>query len=594
MKLSDYVAGFLAKQGVRHVFVTSGGAAVHLIQSVEDTPGISYVCSQHEQANAMAADAYSRVTGGLGAAISTSGPGATNMLTGVCGAYYDSVPVIYIAGQVSTFRAKGDLGVRQMGFQETDTVDVFRPVTKYAVRIEDPKDIRYELEKACYLAKTGRPGPVLIDIPDNLQREQINHDELRAFIPELPSAGSGKIGGGELNHCIELLEKAKRPVVVLGWGVRLAKADREVSEFIDKLGFPVVPTWAVADILPAEHPLLVGTFGSHGTRYANFAVQNADLVLSVGARLDTRATGSPMTTFAREAKIIVVDIDGPELRKFGKFGMDTSLLINADAKEFLGKINPRISEITGQDLTDWLSRIAVWKRKYPICPPEFYEQEDVNPYVFVKTLSRESAEGDVIFVDTGCTLAWMMQAFDFKTDQRLYHDWNNTAMGWALPASIGACFALDKRPIICVTGDGSLQMNIQELATVIRHRLPIKIFLVNNRGYGMIQQTQEQWLEARYLASTIEGGLAFPDFIRVAEAYGFKTVIISRNQELSERIRSVLDYEGPVFCSVEIRPEHRVIPQAMFGRPNEDAEPLLNREEFLENMIVKPMEVSLS
>ncbi len=593
MKLSDYVAGFLEKQGVRHVFAISGGASVHLIHSIADTPGISYICPQHEQAGAMAADAYSRVTSNLGAAISTSGPGATNMITGVCCAYYDSIPVIYITGQVSTFRAKGDSGVRQLGFQETDTVEIYKPITKYGVQIDDPEKIRFELEKATYLAKSGRPGPVLIDIPDDLQRAEIDPDKLESFVPEQETTNLSQLYK-EVDRCIQLINEAKRPVLILGWGIHLAKAREEAKNLVSTLGFPVALTWAVMDMFPFKHPLAIGAFGSHGTRYGNFAVQNADLILVIGARLDTRGRGSPITTFAREAKKIIVDINLAELSKFKMLGMDVNVLIHSDVRDFFQAINQRINKISRQDISDWKRRIKEWKTKFPICPPEYYKQEKVNPYVFVKTLSKESAEGDVFVVDTGCTLAWMMQAFEFKSNQRLFHDFNNTAMGYALPASIGACFALNNKPIICVTGDGSLQMNIQELATIVRHRLLIKIFLMNNHGYGMIQQTQDQWLSSRYLASTVEGGLAFPDFVKVADAYGYRTVTINSNRELHTRIREVFDSDEPVFCNVEICPEHRVFPQAKFGRPIEDAEPLLDRREFLKNMIVKPAEVSLT
>lgn len=591
MKLSDYIADFLAKQGIRHVFAISGGASVHMIDSIAKHPGINYICPQHEQAGAMAADAYSRVTGNIGAAISTSGPGATNMITGVCCAYYDSVPVIYITGQVSTFRLKGDTGVRQMGFQETDTVEMFRPITKYAIRVDDPAKIRYEIEKACYLARSGRPGPVLLDIPDNLQREQINPDELESYIPE-PAIKDLSQLSRQVDRCVQLIGRAKKPVIILGWGIHLAKAEREARELIDQLGFPVAPTWAMLDILPFTHPLFVGGFGSHGTRYGNFTVQNADLVLSIGARLDTRAS-SPLATFAREAKKIVVDIDRNELNKFKVLGMETDMLIHANAGDFLRAINQRIVDISRQDISEWMRQIALWKKRYLICPPEYYEQEEVNPYVFVNALSKESAEGDVIFTDTGCTLAWMMQAFEFKENQRLFHDFNNTAMGYALPASIGACFALDGKPITCVTGDGALQMNLQELATVVRHQLPIKIFLINNCGYSMIQQTQDQWLNSMYYASTVEGGLAFPNFVKVAKAYNFKTVTITYNKELCKKIRKVFTIDGPVFCNVEISPKHRVIPQVKYGRPIEDSEPLLERSEFFQNMTVNPDKASL-
>ncbi len=590
MKLSDYVAKYLADQGIGHVFAISGGASLHLIHSIEDTPGIDFICPAHEQAGAMAADAYARVTRGLGVAVATSGPGATNMITGICCAYYDSVPVIYITGQVSTFRSKRDTGVRQVGFQETDIVDICKPITKYAVQVSDALKIKYELEKACYLAKSGRPGPVLLDIPDNLQREEIDPSTLESFVPPEEKQSTRDLGA-DIDRCVELIKSANRPVIILGWGVRLAGADEEAIKMAKLLGFPVAPTWAVADILPADDPLLIGTFGTHGIRHANFAVQNADMILAIGTRLDTKATGSPANTFARGAKKIVVDVDPNELNKFGRFGLGIDIPINADAKKFIKLVNQRIGTNNTRDVSDWLNKISDWKRRYPICPQKYYKEEDVNPYVFVKTLSKVAEEGESIFVDTGCTLAWMMQAFDFKKGQRLYHDWNNTAMGWALPASIGASFALKGKRVVCVTGDGSLQMNIQELATVIRHQLPIKIILIDNKGYSMIQQTQDQWLDAKYLASSIEGGLAFPDFAKVAEAYGFKIVTISKNKDLDAGLKETMDFDGPVFCTVKIDSEHRVIPQVKFGRPNEDTEPLLDRDEFIENMIVSPLKV---
>lgn len=593
MKLSDYVAQFLAGQGIKHVFAVSGGASLHLIHSVATTPGIHFVCPQHEQAGAMAADGYARATGGLGAAIATSGPGATNLITGICCSYYDSIPVLFLTGQVSTFRMKGKLGVRQVGFQETATVEMCRPITKYAAQVAEPSRIRYELEKACHLAQTGRPGPVLLDIPDNVQRAQIDPATLESFHPD-PVDDKTKNLQRAVGACLELFSGCKRPVVILGWGVRLAHAEVELLEFLQLTGFPMAPTWAVADFLPSDHPQAIGTFGTHGTRHANFAVQNADLILALGSRLDTKATGSPVATFAREAHKIVVDIDPNELEKFAHFGLRVDKLIAADVKNFLRELNPFLRRQVRPDLAPWLARIRDWKTKYPICPATYEDEHDVNPYVFAKRLSEVIRPGEHIMVDTGCAVAWMMQAFEFKKGQRLYHDCNNTAMGWALPASIGASFALPGKTIFCVSGDGSLQMNIQELATVVRHSLPIKIFLLNNHGYSMIQQTQDQWLESKYLASSVEGGLAFPDFARVAQAYGFPSVSVQTNQELPGALRQALNTSGPFFCNVEIRPEHRVIPQTKFGRPNEDPEPLLNRDEFLSNMIVKPLDVSLS
>lgn len=591
MKLSDYVAGFLARQGVRHAFAITGGASLHLIDSIARTPSIDYVCPQHEQAGAMAADAYARATGNLGCAIATSGPGATNLITGIICSWFDSVPVLYLTGQVTTFRLKGDTGVRQMGFQETDIVEMCRPVTKSSVMLRDWRKIRYELEKAVHVAKTGRPGPVLVDIPDDLQRMQIDEQDLEPFAsgpvePRLAPAAA------DLDRLIAYLNGARRPVIIAGWGIRLAGAEADAMTLFERLGVPVLPTWPMLDLFPATHPLLVGAFGTHGTRYGNFTVQNADLVLAIGARLDTREAGSPYSEFARAARKIVVDIDRAELRKLPAFGMNVEMLIHADAGEFVRALARRVGRRSTPDLAEWHARIHGWRERYPICAPAYYDQRDTNPYVFMQHLSEICPPGEPLALDTGCALAWTCQSFRFKERQRLFHAFNTTAMGYALPAAIGISFARGKGPVTCIAGDGSLQMNIQELATVIRHRLPIRILLINNHGYSMVQQTQEQWLDGRYAATTVESGLAFPDWVKVAEAYGFRTVSIERNDQIEARLGEVYAHAGPVFCNVEIDSRHRVIPQVKFGRPIEDCEPLLARPEFFENMIVEPAPVS--
>jgi len=593
MKLSDYVAKFIAGLGTRHVFAIQGGASAHLIHSLAQTPSITCVYHQHEQASAMAADAYSRVSENIGVAIATSGPGATNLITGCCCAYYDSIPVIYITGQVASFRSKADTGIRQLGFQETDTVEMFKYICKYAVFLEKPERIKYELQKALYLARSGRPGPVLIDIPDDFQRVDIEPENIESFVPE-----QKKIDNTELikqaKQCIELINRARRPVIILGWGTRLSGAEEELRCLLDILKIPVILTWAMMDFLPVNSPFLVGSFGLHGTRYGNFAVQNADFIFAIGSRLDTHLTGTPVTSFAREAKKVIVDVDITELNKFKKMGLDAELLINADAKKFIQILIDLKNRFNLPNILFWNNKIIDWKKKYPVCTSEYYEEENVNPYVFVRLLSRKLAGGEVIFVDTGCTIAWMLQAFEFKEGQRLFSAFNNTPMGYALPASTGASFALDKKTIICVTGDGGLQMNIQELVTVARHQLPVKIFLINNHAYGMIQQTQDQWFNSQYEGSSTEGGLAFPDFLRVAAAYGIKTFSINKNSELQGVIEKVIKYKGPVFCNVEIPSSHRVKPQVVFGRPIEDGEPLLPRDEFFKQMIVKPAEASLA
>lgn len=591
MKLSDYVAGFLARQGIRHVFAVTGGASLHLIDSVARTPGIDYICPQHEQGGAMAADGYARATGNLGCAIATSGPGATNLVTGIICSWFDSVPVLYLTGQVTTFRLKGGTGVRQMGFQETEIVEMCKPVTKYAVMVTDWTKIRYELEKAIHIAKSDRPGPVLVDVPDDLQRMDIDPSTLEAFDPG-PGSPKPSPATADLDTLVGYLRGATRPVAVLGWGIRLSGAEKDVVRLVERLGVPVLPTWPALDLMPSAHPLVIGAFGTHGTRYANYALQNADLVLAIGARLDTREAGSPYSDFARGAKKVVVDIDAAELGKLPTFGMPVDLAIRSDAGAFIRALLAREADLPRFDIPEWRGRIAEWKRKYPTCAPEYRQDRSINPYVFVEALAAAAAPGEQVVLDTGCALAWTCQAFQFKERQRLYHAFNTTAMGYALPAAIGVSFAFDRAPVTCVVGDGALQMNIQELATVVRHNLPIRIFLINNHGYSMVQQTQEQWLGGRYEATTVDGGLAFPDFVKVAEAYGLPTITIERNEQAADLIRQAYATDGPVFINVEIQPSHRVVPQVRFGRPIEDGEPLLPRKEFFENMIVDPTAAS--
>jgi acetolactate synthase-1/2/3 large subunit len=591
MKLAAYVAEFLAKQSIRHVFGITGGASLHLIHAVADRPDLRMICPHHEQAAAMAADSYARVTGNLGAAIATSGPGATNLITGICCAYYDSIPVLYLTGQVATFRAKGDTGVRQMGFQETNTLDICRSITKYAAAVSDPRRIRYELEKAVFMARTGRPGPVLLDIPDDVQRAEIDPMLLERFVPQTADH-SDDAWVGVLDACITAMRGAQRPVVVVGWGVRLAGAERELFSVLERLQFPVLPTWATADLFDRDHPLLVGTFGTHGTRHGNFTVQNSDLLLAIGTRLDTHETGSPPGSFARGARKIVVDIDAAELRKFSLNGMHVEYPVCADAKEFLLTLSKRLEGIVMPDNAMWKKQIASWRNQYRPLRPEYRAEKTVNPYVFVDSLSDATATGDIIVSDTGCAVAWMMQSFRFKPSQRFFHAFNNTPMGYALPASIGAALASQGQRVICIAGDGSLQMNVQELATLSHHRPDVKIFVMDNHGYSMIQQTQDQWLDSRYIGSSKEGGTSMPDFCRLAEAYGVPAVSIRQNSDIARVVREVLSANGPVLCDVDIPSTHRVIPQVKFGRPIEDPEPLLEREEFMRNMIVEALPVS--
>ncbi|MBR9705287.1 thiamine pyrophosphate-binding protein [Candidatus Pacearchaeota archaeon] len=583
MKLSDYVVKFLEKNGVEYAFGITGGAIIHIFDSLEKS-NINYICPQHEQAAAMAADAYHRITGKLGVAIATSGPGATNLLTGTCCSYFDSIPVLLITGQVPTSQLKNKSNSRQIGFQETDIVNTFKPTTKYAVMIKNPEDIRYELEKAVYLATHGRKGPVLVDIPDDIQRAEINPENIKSFVPEEKKLDLEKLEI-QINDSLKLIKESNRPVVILGAGVR--DHFNEVKTFIENLGFPVALTWAAMDLFPGDYYLSVRDFGVTASRVGNYVVQNADLIIALGTRLDTHEAGSNSSHFGREAKKIVVDLDNSELEKYQNMGMRTDVLINNDVIDFFNIINKKTIE--KNNIQEWSNKIKTWKEKYPICPKEYYNDLPINPYVFMDVLSKKSKEGDVIITDAGCNVTWTMQSYIVRKNQTLFSAYNHSPMGYSLPAAIGAAFAANKQ-IICIIGDGGIQMNIQELATIDKHKLPIKIFVMNNLGYGMIQQTQEMWLDSCYAASDFDHGLALPDLKKIANAYNIPTESINTHEELEDKMKKILETPGPMLIDVMINPKARIFPKLAFGKPIEDSEPVLSREEFNDNMVIKPLE----
>lgn len=582
MKLSDYVALFLKESGVRYVFAIQGGASAHLIDSIAKLEGIDYVCNQHEQASAMAADGYARTSGGLGCAIATSGPGATNLLTGCCCAYYDSIPVLYITGQVASFRLKGDKKIRQLGFQETDTVGIFSAVTKYSVLLQRPEDIRYELEKAVAIAFAGRMGPVLIDIPDDFQRAIIDVDMLRHYVPPAFTEGYKEV----FDVCLlrHLLQGAARPIIIAGWGIHLAHAEQEFMNFLGVVQFPVITTWAAIDLLDVNHLYRVGTIGINGSRYGNFAVQTADLIVVLGSRLDTHVAGTPLSRFAPRAKRIIVDIDSGELAKYKTLDFPVDMLIHSNLKLFFeNAVQALRKNFSKRDISSWWDIVKRWQQKYPITLSKQNLVLPIDPYFFIKCLSKAIPNDAVIFCDTGCSLVWMCQSFAVKKGQRLFSDFNNTSMGYALPASIGAAFAKKGR-IICITGDGGLQMNMQELATVMRHELDITLILFDNQGYGMIQRTQDMWFQSRYEGSDVEHGLAFPDFHKIIEDYGFSTVLIENNDTVETSLNELFCHSGPVCCIVKVPIKAPILPQLRGGSGLENMEPILSQGEVEKEM----------
>ena len=589
MKLSDYVIDFLVRRGVTHVFGISGGAAVHLFDSADRHPGMDYVCSQHEQSSAMSADGYARATGRLGVAITTSGPGATNLLTGVCCSFYDSVPTLMITGQVATHRLKGDRPVRQVGFQETDVVSIFASVTKYAHQISDPNSIRYHLEKAYYLAFEGRPGAVLIDLPDDLQRAEVDPDKMTGFEP--PVADEAPDLDRHLDNLLELLRSAKRPALILGAGLTTPRLGPELLELIKSLDMPVLQTWAGLDLLASDHPLRVGPFGVYGPRLGNFTVQNADFILCLGSRLSQNVTGGILNSFARAAKIVMVDASPGEMDKFDGRGIDIALRIVSRMDRFVPLLLRRLKVESIPPHHDWRSKIASWRKTLPDDRPGPAADDAgfVDAYDFVERLAAHAPDDEQIFIDTGGNLTWTCNGFRTKQGQKLISAWNNTPMGYALPAAIGAAAARESRGITCVIGDGGLVLCLGELSTLVAHGYRVRVILFNNHGHGIQKQTLETWLGGRYVGVHGASGLAFPDFAKVAEAMGLQTVTIDRSSAIDEALRHVYSGNGPVFCNVEINPSQKLYPVLKFGAPLESQLPSLDDRWIEQQMIIPPV-----
>jgi acetolactate synthase I/II/III large subunit len=595
MKLSDYVMQVIAEHGVKHVFMLPGGGAMHLNESLGQRDDIEYVCNLHEQAAAIAAEAYAKVTNRMSALMVTTGPGGTNALTGVASAWLDSMPVLVLSGQVKRADLKKDSGVRILGVQEIDIVSIVDSITKYAVTIEDPSTIRYHLEKAIHLANSGRRGPVWIDIPLDVQAAQVDPSELPGFVP--PVEASDDRLQAQVGELLDLLGSAERPVIVAGNGIRAAGAVEEFHQALETLGTPVLTTWLGIDLLSEAHPLFAGRPGSIAPRGANYALQNSDLLLVIGARLDMALTGYAHDKLARAAVKVMVDIDEAEIRK-----MKTTvhLPVVADAGAFLRELNRQLGETTIPRYDAWVARCQDWKRRYPIVQPEYREQlAGVSTYCLSEAISAELGPDDIVASgSSGAGIELFLLAFQAKEHQRVLHSRGLGAMGFGLPASIGACLGAGRQPTICVEGDGSFHMNAQELETIRRLQLPIKVFVINNNGYASIRTSQEIYFQ-HLVAADSTSGLSLPDVKGLAKAYGLPSTAITSQQDLRQQIRVVLDMDGPVVCEVLAPPEEVRAPRlstmqrpdgSMVSKPLEDLWPFLDRDEFLSNMIIPPLD----
>ena len=597
IKLSDYIAKYLADYGVRHVFMITGGGAMHLNDSIGRCKDIEYICNHHEQACAMAAEGYARTSGKIAVVVVTSGPGGTNTLTGVIGQWLDSIPVLYISGQVkqeTTIESCRHLGLRQIGDQEINITDIVRPVTKFSTVIKNPLDVKRLIDRAIYIATHGRPGPVWLDIPLDIQGAMVDENAMPQYNM---SEDKIKFDKNDIRlkvlQTIEFLKKAERPVFLAGHGIRIAGAQSLFLEIVEKMGIPVVSSFNGFDLIQTNYPLFVGRIGTVGNRAGNFAIQNSDLLLCVGSRNNIRQVSYNWNTFARAAKKIIVDIDVAELRKPT---IKPDIAIHADAKDFLEEFKLQVEREKLPQWKDWRQWCIERKTRYPVVLPGYKRAKDfVNPYYFIEVLSECMENNTVAVAGNGTACVTLFQAGIVKNGQRIFWNSGCASMGYDLPAAIGACFASNKKNVICLAGDGSLQMNIQELQTVVHHMLPIKLFVLNNRGYISIKQTQDAFFDSRYVGCDDSCGVSFPEITKIAAAYGLPTDKIDRHNDMKEKIQNILKARGPLVCEVLLIPDYKFSPKLsserkpdgrIISKPLEDMYPFLDREEFKSNMLI--------
>jgi acetolactate synthase-1/2/3 large subunit len=582
MKLSDYVIDFTARQGVNHVFEFIGGAITHLIDSIHHREDMECISVHHEQTGAFAAEAYARINGRLGLAMATSGPGALNMVTGIGSCWFDSVPCLFITGQVNTYEYKFDRPVRQIGFQETDIVSVVKPLTKYAVLVTEAESIRYHLEKAVWLAQSGRPGPVLLDIPMNIQRAQIDPDTLAGFLGSAEHAALATVPGIDpdaVRQVAAMIATAQRPVILAGGGVRTAQGTDELQSLVELTGIPVVATLMGLDAVPHDNPAFFGMIGSYGNRFSNMTLANSDLLLILGARLDSRQTGTRPDTFARAATRVHVDIDPNELN--AKVQVD--LALQGDVREFLAALNRELAGSAKPDLKSWYAVINGYRAKYPTYadPEEF---PGIDPNRFMEILSDRCREGDLISLDVGQNQMWAGQSFRLKKDQRMLISGGMGAMGFALPAALGAAKAVAGRRSLAIAGDGGIQVNIQDLEVIVSRRLPVKVIVLNNNCLGMVRQFQDMYFGGRRQSTVI--GYGCPNLVKIAEAYGLPAFTIDSLETAASVLDQALALDGPAYVEVAITQNSCVNPKLVVNRPIEDMSPHLDRKELEDAMLI--------
>ena len=607
-RLADYVADFLAAHGVTDVFSVVGGGAMHLNDALGHHPALHVTYNHHEQASAIAAEAYARIDNKIAALCVTTGPGGTNALTGVVGGWLDSIPMFVISGQVrydTTARYAAQftdgLPLRAVGDQEYDITKSVAPMTKYATMLEDPNQIRYVLEKAWHLATTGRPGPVWIDIPVNYQGGYIETDSLPGYDPAQDDARlPPPVDDATVQMVLEKIRNAKRPVFHAGYGIRLSGGYAAFRAVAEKLNIPIVTYWNAVDLIEDENPLYCGRAGNMGDRPGNFAVQNADLVLAVGIRLSIRQVGYDWKTWARAAKVVMVDVDPAELKKPT---LHIDLPVCADAKDFLTALE---TAIAGEALPlnpqqGWRELCESWKKNYPVVLPRHWAEngKTANCYAFIRYVGEAAPAGTLAVTSNGTCCVAGNQCYCIKPGTRFINNNAIASMGYGLPAAIGACIANGRKDTICLEGDGSIMMNLQELQTVVTNRLPLKLFLINNDGYHSIRQTQNNLFKehCKVGIGPESGDLSFPSFEKIAGAFELPYYSAHSNAEMKAAVDKALAQEGPVFCEIFVDTQQIFEPKSATKRlpdgtlvspPLEDLAPFLPREE-LESIMQIPL-----
>ncbi|ODP29570.1 Acetolactate synthase [Paenibacillus nuruki] len=588
MRVADYITNALYEAGGKNVFLVTGGMIMHLTDALYQHPEQTYTCCHHEQAVAMAAEAYGRYTGELGVAYVTAGPGALNTITGVAGAYIDSSPSIVVAGnsKVSLAKIKGP---RQFPLQGFDSLPIFEKITKYAVMLDDLAQVKYEVQKCIHIAKTNRVGPVYLEVPVDIQGATFDPDLYEDYIPKEVSV-QYSISDQQIKEVIESLKSAKRPCLLIGAGVRLSKGMQSVFDFLEKTGIPIITSRLGMDLIDHDHPLFVGRPGTYGDRASNFTIQNCDVFINVGCRLGIGLVGYDYQEFAQDAKKIIVDVDDNEL---SKPSIIPDIRIQEDAKLFFDKINIALQDVTF-NFSDWVQQTQLWKTKYPVDLPEYLDEtEGINSYHFMTKFSEKAKSDTSFVVDTGSCFHVHAQAFKVKWGQRHIITGGLSTMGYT-PASVGVSMAKDRGEVYCVTGDGSFQMNLQELQTISHNKLPIKFILFNNNGYLLIRHTQINHMEGRMIGESAESGLGFASFDKVADTFGLAYMKISNLTDMDTQIKQLIDYQGPMICEITTPTNQLLIPRvasqkladgSMKSMAYDDMYPFLSREEYAENCL---------